>query len=930
MRFPSLPFLSLLLLPLPLIACGDDGTTDAAVDATPDGGDGGDTGMPVTCRIPDLRFGLTDLGTVVGTDRSTYAELTLDYCEDLEVTLTSSDESVATVPATLTYVADDSREDFVVTPVGVGTTTITANVTIRDMARTASLEVQVVDAALPACDGTASGDIGPGDAITVMTGSLAGSGLAIPEGASRADDYHVDPFALTVGCAPDQLPTGYQALGPAVELGPTHMRFGRELEIAIPIRTAILPPGANRGHVEVTYTGPGVSEPRIVPVAVVAIPSAAEGMMRFEAPRLGTYQAVVKATAGETREREFVYRGLLGASMGGIGTGVIAFRHPELFDFAAPLGAAWDWRYLIDYIRKQHMGGFCTETERLADPSSCNAASSSRTPPPQWMHEVDQDFEHWWYDENIRGLGHGSAFDRREYTNIFTDLAMMYGNPNTDATSDGSPPNVLPPGVPDSERMRSNAERCATPIVIPPYDGSAGTGFFDEEYNPDGTYPVITFCDGAETNLPDGDRDLGVWDPAGSNDYPMGVGVAVDIDGNGIRDPGEPLIRNFREAFDDCGLDRLCNVDEAGYDAVTNPDPAGDDYDYQYSAAGTEGNFFRDGDPCDESAGEAFLDYGLDGLLGTAQLDAGGFDNGEGDGCWTMTHGMQRMLDRGPRGLLSSIEEDEIADLDVFGDGGIRDLFMAGPAANHTFGAFPGRGQPLRYHNGYPPFHLDGRVNDPENFIFTEIDWLATGRNVLVRYGAVDTTDARLSGGDGAHVGTIGQAVNRILSPMVWMSQRWPDGDRRRTIDRLCRGDAPGCENPNQLVIDFVSPTTGRTGPVSIILPPGYYDDDIDYPVIYFLHGYGMDPTQLVDVAVLTWNFMIAATIPDSQRMQKMIFVFPDGSCSGDECVKGTFYGDAPEGTPGGAQMETFLLDLMDHVDANYRTRAPETFTVVQ
>nr|NIU71672.1 hypothetical protein [Actinomycetota bacterium]NIW33624.1 hypothetical protein [Actinomycetota bacterium] len=130
-----------------------------------------------------------------------------------------------------------------------------------------------------------------------------------------------------------------------------------------------------------------------------------------------------------------------------------------------------------------------------------------------------------------------------------------------------------------------------------------------------------------------------------------------------------------------------------------------------------------------------------------------------------MTHGMERMLDRGPNAILRSAPDAELDDLDVFGDGGIRDLFMAGPAANHTFSAFPSRQRPLRYHNGYPPFHLDGRDNDPENFIFTEIDWLATGQNVLVRYGAVDTTPARLQGGDGAHVGSIEQAVNRVLAP---------------------------------------------------------------------------------------------------------------------------------------------------------------------
>ncbi len=922
----SLPFFLLLS------ACGDDNAPgDAMTDATPDAGDAGDG--EVICRIPDLQFGLSDLGTTVGVERQTYLELTLDYCLDLTVTLTSSDESVATVPSSLDFVAEDSREQLTVTPVSVGTTTITAEVTIRDMTKTATLEVEVVDASIPACDGSASGDIGPGSELRVTSGSLTGSGMIIPDGASRDDDYHVDPFTLSVGCADDQLPEGYSALGPAVEFGPTYMRFERELELTIPIRPALLPPGANRGHVEVSYTGPGVDEPRIVPVAVVAIPSSADGMMRFEVPRLGTYQVVVRSDAGRARDRDFVFRGLLGASMGGIGTGVVAFRNPERFDFAAPLGAAWDWNYLVNYIRTQHLGGFCTEDERSADPSGCDVASTSRTPDPRWIHEVSQDFEHWWYDERIRGSGHGAAFDRESYTNIFTDLSMMYGNPITDATSDGSPANVLPPGVPDSERMRSNADRCADPVIIPPYDGSAGTGFFDDEYNPDGTYQVISFCDGAEVNYPDGSRNLGVWDPDGDNNYPMGVVVAVDINANGIRDPGEPVIRNFHEEFDDCGLDRLCDPDEAGYDPVTNPDPAGDDYHYQYNPTGTEGNFLRDGDPCDAMGGEAFIDFGLDNLLGTAQLDEGGFDNGEGDGCWTVTHGMQRMLDRGPKDLLAGAPDADLDNLDVFGDGGIRDLFMAAPAANHTFSSFPGRGRPLRYHNGYPPFHLDGRDNEPENFVFTEIDWLSTGQNVLVRYGAVDTTPARLEAGDGAHVGTIAQAVNRILAPMVWMSQRWPNGDRRRVDDRLCDASATGCDNPNKIITDFTAPSTGRTGPVSIILPPGYYEPeyaDTTYPVVYFLHGYGMEPTQLVDTAVLIWNFMIASTIPEAQRMQKMIFVFPDGRCRGDECVKGTFYTNAPPGTPNGAQMETFLLELMDYIDDNYRTRDAETISVVR
>ncbi|MBE7452887.1 MAG: hypothetical protein HS111_29640 [Kofleriaceae bacterium] len=48
----------------------------------------------------------------------------------------------------------------------------------------------------------------------------------------------------------------------------------------------------------------------------------------------------------------------------------------------------------------------------------------------------------------------------------------------------------------------------------------------------------------------------------------------------------------------------------------------------------------------------------------------------------------------------------------------------------------------------------------------------------------------------------------------------------------------------------------------------------------------------------------------------------------GDDCEGGTFYMDAPAG--GFARMETNLLELMDHIDATYRTRAPEMIEVVK
>ena len=87
-----------------------------------------------------------------------------------------------------------------------------------------------------------------------------------------------------------------------------------------------------------------------------------------------------------------------------------------------------------------------------------------------------------------------------------------------------------------------------------------------------------------------------------------------------------------------------------------------------------------------------------------------------------------------------------------------------------------------------------------------------------------------------------------------------------------------------------------------------------------------MAPEDLVALGLIFWTYMTSSGIPEAHRLQKMIFVFPDGLCRTGECLQGTFYTDAPEGTPGGAQMETWLLDLMDYMDATYRTRGSETF----
>src|SRR5690606_11485633 len=129
-----------------------------------------------------------------------------------------------------------------------------------------------------------------------------GAAIALPVGAARDNSYHVDSFEASIDCAADQVPDGFRALGPAVTFGPVHQRFTRDVPMTIPIRLALLPAGANTGHVELSYTGPGVTEPRAVAVAFHELDSDwGLAKLTFEAPRLGTYQAVVRETAGETR-----------------------------------------------------------------------------------------------------------------------------------------------------------------------------------------------------------------------------------------------------------------------------------------------------------------------------------------------------------------------------------------------------------------------------------------------------------------------------------------------------------------------------------------------------------------------------------------------------------------------------------------------------
>jgi S-formylglutathione hydrolase FrmB len=870
-------------------ACGDDDNPADAVDAADEGGDAGPE------RIGDLRPEPGYVGMPVGESRTVRLWAGRPPTVDITLEVAVEADGIVTVPAALTLPAEAWYVDLAVDGEAVGSTTIRVTYDVREATIVADVVTEEVS-----CAGAGSGTLAPGDVVE-GSGGLAEASVAMGSTAELA------PFAVTLACAEDIVPAGYTAVGPAVTFAPAR-RFARELSFTIPVKAGLLPAGRTGADLVIFWRDEHAAA-RAVPLASVWLTGApGGGTLRFSSTRLGTFQAAYEDAAGtRTRSRRYTYKGIVGVSMGGGGTSSVGFRNPDRWDFIAPLGGPANWTHMLHYVQEYYLGGFCTASpDDAGDVGEHCAVRPSNQP-----FEHVQEFENWYYPEGRDGQG--GTFDREEYCQIFRDMALALGNPGM--YNVGSV--YLPPGVPESWWQLPADERCTNPTVL--------EDFYDDEYNPDGALPVITFCDGAEALLPDGSgTDHGRWDPDGTNDYPLDVGLAVDVDGDGIRDAGEPVIRSGHEPYDDVGLDGLAGALEPGYDALDNPDPSDDDFDYQFNPTGTEGNWRWDG-PAGSDPGEPWVDAGLDGVLGTPQQGAGGYDFGEGNDVFDQSPYFQNYLEHDGYTLLAGMADAELDRIEVLADAGIRDLFPFAAGENSMLAPLVARGRQVRFYNDFSALYggsyLDEQL-DP-----TKIDFLALGRHTMIRYGNPDADETLLVRGDGGHVGTVTQVINRLAYATFAMSARWPGGDRARVASDTAS---------TMISDDFVSPSTGRVSPYSVILPPGYHTEayaDTRYPVVFFLHGYGQDPQDMVTSAIIFQNWMISASLPEDLRMQKLIMVFPDGRCRSPdgtpdyekECIRGTFYTDSIR--PEGPQMETILFELMDYIDETYRTKAPEEVT---
>ncbi len=891
-------------------ACKSSSTADTP---NPDGG------PTSTCKVDPLcveatdekkiiRFTPTSIVVAPGESKEVRVYVEPDVCTPQNIPLVPDAPNVAKAETTFTPDNCSAEQKVKITGVSVGH----AKIAVKFGISNATLDVDVRAKDPVACTGDpGKANVGPGKAITAY-----GATMAVQAGAAfdptSIDPLEkpsvVDPFDATIACNAAAAPSGMIALGPAITFGPAEKRFLREIVFELPVNPAIAPPTAKLQHMRVQYTSPSLKTPRFVAVTNPRFEQRGTGwVFRFEARRLGTYQLLVAQDAGtKKRIRHLKHRAVFGFSMGGMGASMFGMNHHDLFDVIAPLGGPMDATWFLWYFQNYHFGGFCKR--KAGDPiptTPCHADVGE----PTEIFEHTQSYEHWWHMNDVSGTG--GTFPRSEYVEIFRDVASMWGDPaSTNTKWSHVAAGIDPPESFDTNKV----DYCNDPTK----STIAATGYYDKDYNPDGALPVIKYCDGA--NKPGFACE---WVPGGTE--PVEVTTAVDLNKNGARDEGEPVIAQAHEPWDDLGEDNVASKDEAGYDAVANLDPVGDDYDFQYNPLGTEGNHHHEDK-------EKYDDFGMDGVPcptpGTCK-----FDFGEGDGKFTMSTGLETFLKRDGRAQLlgwsgappgGAWTDEALADVDYFSDGGIRDIFNWGEVGNHYSGGFAARNRPLFYFNDW--LYLPN-VSATDNDLFDQktVDWSALPKTTYMRYGNMDASRRLIEKGDGQHVGYADQVARRIETALFYIGSRWPDADTAYAEDPPEVEDPDPCKgNRMACTFDF-SAKDGRTGPTTVIVPPGYWapeNKDKKYPVVYFLHGYGQTPEDLKALVLLVSPLMGQGLSSRATRLQKMIMVFVDGRCRGSgagrECVNGTFYVNSVR--PGGPQIDNYFQDLMTRIDNTYRT----------
>jgi hypothetical protein len=942
-------FSSLVLASAALSACSSPSSTTTASP----------TGPVIDCReiTPGMLRLWAENTTVhvrAGHGRNDVVHVDPDLCIPRNVTVSVDDPRVATASIeSSTFDIEHPTRTLRIDGVKAGAAaTITLSLTDVDGSTIREgVSVLVDSEQVPACSGERTGRLEAGGQVE-GTGAMTGTRTAVAAFASfPALQGYRWPFTatdVTIGCGDRAVADDRVSLSPAVSFKPvgSAWRLRREIEFRIPVNLALLPEKATMRHVELWFSNPKFNRPRPVPVTDLHVEEdGGKTFLSFKAPSFGTWEARVATDAGTKKyTRRLTHRAAIGVSMGGAGTALVGMNNHERFDTLAPLGGPVDFTWLLKHIAENHTAGFPRNDGENAPTTYESVRELEERSVPHFPYEHRSTFNDWWYE--YPKDGNGGTFDRGSYAKIFRDLGLAFGSWNGPGLEVGG--ETLPLGVPSNStsligtRTTRECALYADPVGGDPYEQQAqkvrsecpsercSNGFralhyYDDEFNPKGKWPVISVCDGGDqrpANSPWANQFTG------AHSEPLEVALAVDYNDNGVRDANEPIIRSGLEPFRDVGADGKASVDEAGYQVGVNEDPAGDDYDAQFNPTGTEGNGHRE-------EGEPFDDVGLDGVANTP-ADGKQWDYGEGNGVFDQALGFRTMSRTDPRAIVmgwatpkgGAFQGPAAKRVDLWLDGGTRDLFNFGASAQSLAGALMSTGKSAGYFSNVRSLPNSTRFATNGDFDPGRIAWNELPSVVFHRYGQTEPgADGTVNPESGKHVGTPVELENRLRSALYFIGSRWPDAPRflaPRSSDAPAAG-ALDCEITGNCSFEFKA-SDGRRGPVTVSLPPGYAHESLQgvrYPVIYMLHGYGMDPSGLSAAIVFMERWMNSPLYSAATRMPKAIIVYVDGRCrfstTGEpECYRGSFYADSPR--KGGVQASKWWLELMDEVDSRYRT----------
>ena len=340
--------------------------------------------------------------------------------------------------------------------------------------------------------------------------------------------------------------------------------------------------------------------------------------------------------------------------------------------------------------------------------------------------------------------------NRDTLLDMLKDLTISFGNPvyyNPLST-------YYPPGI--------TAQNARVPTTL--------LNFRDGELNPNGSLPAITYEDPAP----------GDW---------VEVLLALDSNGSGKRDLGEPILRQFHEPFDD-----------------------------------TNGNWML-------YSAESYYDWGLDGVQGTQ-------DYGENDGEFTYNPNHDNYFAEDPLGRAETLPDAALGSLNLYIDAGTEDEFQFDIHADNFVDTLNRRGLAFRIEDGFPE-------DFPRISHFNE-------KRVYVRYPGghvgVDKENIGLSfkqAKQGIEGGIV--VANRFTTLFSFISGHFTGGDFGTNPLELLLYPS------KMRVAYFTSSSLNRAMKFGIYLPPGYSRRRTNYyPVLYLLLGYNMSVDGMTNSRIKT------------------------------------------------------------------------------